>query len=121
MRNYGRGWFSAYFAGLAAARLGIPFRLVRVYYCGTLPAVLQTPTSSALPGRRDIGPIATAVGEIIEDMCDKVIEKGRLAFAAMAGVNSVNVRFDRATGRFRSVECDQIGTVIELARSIRDA
>src|ERR1700723_3578483 len=28
MRDYGRGWFSAYFAGLAAARLGVPFRRI---------------------------------------------------------------------------------------------
>ena len=43
MRDYGRGWFSAYFAGVLAVRLGIPFRRVRVYYSATLPAVLQTP------------------------------------------------------------------------------
>ena len=29
MKNYGRGWFSAYFTGLAAARLGIPFRRIQ--------------------------------------------------------------------------------------------
>jgi hypothetical protein len=43
MRDYGRGWFSAYFAGLVVARLGLPFRRVRIYYSATLPAVSQTP------------------------------------------------------------------------------
>ena len=43
MRDYGRGWYSAYFAGLVAARLGVPFQRVRIYYSATLPAVLQTP------------------------------------------------------------------------------
>jgi hypothetical protein len=35
MKDDGRGWFSGYFAGLAAARLGVPFRRVRVYYSAT--------------------------------------------------------------------------------------
>ena len=47
MRDYGRGWFSAYFAGLVSARLGIPFKQVRIYYSGTLPAVLRTPVPSS--------------------------------------------------------------------------
>src|SRR5262245_34033382 len=122
MRNYGRGWFSAYFAGLVAARLGIPFRLVHIYYRASLPAALQTPMpSSTMPGRCEIGPIATAVGEIIEHMCDQVIDKGRLAFASIAGVDSFDVRFDQSTGRFLSVDFDRSDTVIELARSIRGA
>src|SRR5262245_41694706 len=59
MRDYGRGWFSAYFAGLASSQLGIPFGRVRIYYSATLPAVLQTPVrfSNALR-RRNIGPVA---------------------------------------------------------------
>jgi hypothetical protein len=32
MRDYGWGWYSAHFASLAAARLGLPFRWMRVYY-----------------------------------------------------------------------------------------
>ena len=39
MKDYGRGWFSGYFAGLVAARLGIPFRRVRIYYSAAVPAV----------------------------------------------------------------------------------
>src|SRR5215469_3065298 len=37
MRNYGRGWYSSYFAGLVRARLGVPFQRVRIYYSATLP------------------------------------------------------------------------------------
>src|SRR5262245_1109647 len=35
MRDYGRGRYSAYFASLVTARLGIPFRRVRIYYSAT--------------------------------------------------------------------------------------
>jgi hypothetical protein len=48
MRDYGRGWFSAYFAGLVVDRLGLPFRRVRIYYSATLPAVSQTPRISGI-------------------------------------------------------------------------
>src|SRR5262249_35824229 len=74
MRDYGWGWFSGYFAGLVTARLGIPFRRVRLYYSATLPAVLQTPMpSSTAFRRRHIGPVAAAAADIIEGMCDQVI------------------------------------------------
>src|ERR1700741_3539984 len=48
MRDYGRGWFSAYFAGLVATRLGVPFPRVRIYYSAALPAVLQTPMAASI-------------------------------------------------------------------------
>jgi CO/xanthine dehydrogenase Mo-binding subunit len=101
IRDYGRGWFSAYFAGLVTARLGIPFRRVRIYYSATLPAVLQTPVPSSIVfDRRHIGPVANAVADIIEGMCDQVIETGRFAFAAIVGVGALDVGFDQPTGRF---------------------
>jgi hypothetical protein len=82
MRDYGRGWYSGYFAGLVTARLGVPFQRVRIYYSAALPAVLQTPRpSSIVPHRGHIGPVATAVADVIETMCDQVVERGRLAFA----------------------------------------
>jgi CO/xanthine dehydrogenase Mo-binding subunit len=101
MRDYGRGWFSAYFAGLAAARLGLPFRRVRIYYSATLPAVAQTPRPGGmlLYGSQP-GSVAAAVGDIISDMCGLVIEKGRLASAAAAGVGAADVDFDMSTGCF---------------------
>jgi CO/xanthine dehydrogenase Mo-binding subunit len=120
MRDYGRGWFSAYFAGLVTARLGIPFRRVRLYYSATLPAVLQTPRPSPLMFRRShIGPVAGAVADVIEGMCDQVIERGRLAFAAMAGVGAIDVGFDQPTGRFFVLDRDRSGTFLEIAKTTR--
>ena len=116
MRDYGRGWFSAYFAALVAARLGIPFRRVRVYYSATLPAVLQTPQPSRilLHGSTP-GPVARAVVDVIEDMCGRVIEKGRLAFAAMAGVGAADIGFDQPSGRFFVLDRDRSGSILEIA------
>jgi hypothetical protein len=37
MRDYGRGWFSAYFAGLVVDRLGLPFRM----YASTTAPLFQ--------------------------------------------------------------------------------
>jgi carbon-monoxide dehydrogenase large subunit len=120
MRDYGRGWFSAYFAGLVTARLGIPFRRVRVYYSATLPAVLQTPTPSTTVFRRNhIGPVAAGVADVIEEMCDQVIERGRLAFAAMAGVDASDVGFDQPTGRFFVLDRDRSGNLLEIAETTR--
>jgi carbon-monoxide dehydrogenase large subunit len=117
MRDYGRGWFSAYFAGLVAARLGIPFRRIRIYYSANLPAVLQTPVPSPVPFRRgDVGPVAGAAADIIERMCDQVVEKGRLAFAAMAGIGIRDVGFDQQSGRFFVLERERSGNIFDLAR-----
>jgi CO/xanthine dehydrogenase Mo-binding subunit len=122
MRNYGRGWFSAYFAGLVAARLGIPFRRVRVYYSATLPAVLQTPEPShILLHGSSPDPVARAVANVIQEMCDRVIEKGRLAFAASAGVNADAISFDQPTGRFFVLGRDRSGNILEVAESARGA
>jgi hypothetical protein len=120
MKDYGRGWFSAHFTGLAAARLGIPFRRFRVYYAATLPAVLQTPIPSPNVFHRcHIGPIANAVAGVVEGMCDQVIEKGRSAFAALAGVGVVDVGFDRQTGRFFVLERDRSRNIFEIAEATR--
>jgi CO/xanthine dehydrogenase Mo-binding subunit len=82
MRDYGNGYLSAYFAGLVAVRLGIPFRRIRVYYSATLPAVLQTPKPSRTLSRSiNFGPVAGAAAGVIEAMCDRVIEKDRSALA----------------------------------------
>jgi CO/xanthine dehydrogenase Mo-binding subunit len=120
MKDYGRGWFSAYFAGLAAARLGIPFPRFRVYYAATLPAVLQTPVPSpSVFHRCHIGSIANAVGDVVEAMCDQVIEKGRSAFAALAGVGVIDVGFDRQTGCYFVLERDRSGNIFEIAEATR--
>ena len=120
MRDFGRGWFSAYFADLVTARLGVPFRRVRVYYSATLPAVLQTPRpSSTVFHRSQIGPVAGAVAGIIEGMCDQVIERGRLAFAAIAGVSAIDVGFDQSTGRFFVLDRDRSRNILQIAETTR--
>jgi CO/xanthine dehydrogenase Mo-binding subunit len=122
MKDYGRGWFSAYFASLVTARLGIPFRQVRVYYSATFPAVLQTPVPSPTAlTRSQIGPVARAVAEIIEGLCDQVIEKGRLAFAAMAGVGAIDVGFYRSAGRYFVLDRDRSRDILDVAETSRSA
>jgi CO/xanthine dehydrogenase Mo-binding subunit len=120
MRDYGRGWYSAYFAGLVTARLGVPFQRVRIYYTATLPAVLQTPMPSSIVYHRShIGPVATAVADVIETMCDRVVERGRLAFAAMAGVGPGDVGFDQSSGRFFVLDRIRSGRILEIAATVR--
>lgn len=75
MKDYGRGWFSGYFASLVAARLEVPFHRVRLYYSGTFPAVLQKPTPLSMEVHREhIGPVASAAADTIERLCDLVVE-----------------------------------------------
>lgn len=121
MRDYGRGWFSAYFAGLVAARLGLPFRRVRIYYSATLPAVSQTPRiAGTLLYARQQGSVAAAVGEIICEMCGLVIAKGRLASAAAAGVGAADVDFDASTGCFFARNTGWSGRILDVAKIARD-
>jgi hypothetical protein len=121
MRDYGRGCFSAYFADLVAARLGIPFRQIRVYYSANLPAVRQTPVRSLIVSRRsNISPVAEAAAHVIEEMCDQLIEKGRLAFAAISRVSAIDVGFDQPTGRFFVLDRDRSCSVLEIAENARN-
>jgi hypothetical protein len=120
MKDYGRGWFSAYFAGLVVARLRVPFQRVRIYYSATLPAVLQTPVPSAtVLHRGHIGPVASAVADIIERMCDEVIERGRLAFAAIEGVGAADIGFDQSIGRFFVLDKVRSSNILEIAATVR--
>lgn len=120
MCNYGRGCFSGYFASLVAARLGVPFRRVRLYYSGNLPAALQTPLPPlTLPCRSTIGPLAAAAAHVIEGMCDQVIDRGRLAFAVLAGVGAIDVGFDQPTGRFFVLDRGRSCNSLELAARAR--
>jgi hypothetical protein len=120
-RNFGGGWFSAYFAGLASARLGIPFHQFRLYYTGNHPAALHTPSPPSLALRRgDAGPFACAVAEVIEALCEQVIEKGRMAFAAMAGVGLIDVGFDQTAGRYFVMDRGRSGSFLEIAASNDD-
>jgi hypothetical protein len=48
-----------------------------------------------------------------------VIEKGRSAFAVLAGVGVIDVGFDRQTGRFFVLERDRSGDIFEIAEATR--
>jgi CO/xanthine dehydrogenase Mo-binding subunit len=120
MRDYGRGWFSAYFAGVLAVRLGIPFRRIRVYYSATLPAVLQTPQPTRiLLHESGLGPVPIAAADVIEEMCDRVIEKGRLTFAALVGVSAADIGFDQPTGRFYVLDRNRSSSILEIANTVQ--
>jgi|SRR5689334_18442984 len=98
VRDYGGGWFSSYFAGLAASRLGIPYHRIRIYYSAQHPAALRTPMGPpALFRRGEIGPFANAIADIIEAMCDRVIEKGKLAFATIGSIACDNILLPAAS------------------------
>jgi CO/xanthine dehydrogenase Mo-binding subunit len=115
-RDYGRGWFSGFFAGVAAARLGIPFQQFRIYYSANHPAALQTPLPySSVRRRGNAGPFASAIVDIIEEMCDQVIAKGRTAFAATAGIGEADVGFDQTAGRFFVLDINRSSTVMDVA------
>ena len=120
MRDYGRGLYTSYFASLMAARLGIPLHRVRVYYSAIRPAVLQTPQPSCVQlHETDPGPIPRGVRGVIEETCDRVIEKGRLAFAAKAGVSAADVGFDQRSARFFVLDRNQSGSILEMAEIAR--
>ena len=121
MRDYGHGCFSAYVAELAASRLGLPFGRVRVYYSATLPAVSQRPRMPGilLHGSQP-GSVAAAVGAIIREMCGFVIEKGRLASAALAGVGAADIDFDMSAGCFFARNTGWSGRTLEIAKIARE-
>jgi CO/xanthine dehydrogenase Mo-binding subunit len=117
IRDYGRGWYSAHFASLVAARLGLPLRRMRVYYSATLPAVLQTPQDSGiLPEGSRLGPLATAVNKLIDEMCGRVVENGRAIFAELTGTTSADVGFDQIAGRFFVVNGGRSASILDIAK-----
>ncbi len=117
IRDYGRGWYSTHFASLAATRLGLPLRRIRLYYSGTLPAVLQTPQGSgALPAGSQPGPLAAAVGTVIEEMCGRVVEKALAIFAELAGATTATVGFDQSAGRFFALDGGWSASILDLAQ-----
>jgi hypothetical protein len=116
MRDYGRGWYSAHFASLVATRLGLPFRRMRLYYSATLPAVLQTPQEfQILPERSRLGPLATAVGERIEEMCGRIVENGSAIFAELTGATAAAVGFDQTAGRFFVQDGGRSASILDIA------
>ena len=118
MRDFGRGCLSAYVAELVASRLGLPFRRVCVYYSATLPAVSQTPRipGIVLHGSQP-GSVVAAVGDVICEMCGFVIEKGRLASAA---VGAADIDFDMSAGCFFARNTGWSGRTLEIAKIARE-
>jgi CO/xanthine dehydrogenase Mo-binding subunit len=117
MRAYGRGWYSAHFASLVANRFGLPLRRIRVYYSATLPAVLQTPQEfKILPEGSRLGPLATAAGELIEKMCERIVENGRVIFAELTGATPDAVGFHQAAGRFFVLDGGRSATIWDIAK-----
>jgi hypothetical protein len=105
MKDYGRGWFSGYFASVVATRLGISIKRIRLYYNATFPAVLQIPlVSTNVFHRYHMSRLVNAITDVLEGLCDQVIEKGRSIFATLAGLDPSDISFDRRSGRFFVLE-----------------
>jgi CO/xanthine dehydrogenase Mo-binding subunit len=118
IRDYGRGFYSAHFANLVATRFGLPLRRMRVYYSATLPAVLQTPQDSGtLPEGSRPGPLATAVGKLIDEMCGRVVENGRAIFAELTGATPSAVEFDPTAGRFFVLDGSRSASILDIAKN----
>ena len=116
VRDNGRGFYSAHFASLVATRFGLPLRRMRVYYSATLPAVLQTPQDSGtLQDGSRLGPLATAVGKLIDEMCGRVVENGRVIFAELVGATPAAVGFDQTAGRFFALDSSRSASILDLA------
>ena len=78
MKDSGWADASSYFASLLVARLGIPFKRVRLYYTGEHPAVRRTPKpTSQVLSRANLGIANAGIGDLIEELCDRAIEEGR--------------------------------------------
>jgi CO/xanthine dehydrogenase Mo-binding subunit len=118
IRDYGRGFYSAHFASLVATRFALPLRRMRVYYSATLPAVLQTPPqdSGTLPEGSRLGPLATAVGKLIDEMCGRVVENGTAIFAELTGATPADVGFDQIAGRFFVLNGSRSGSILDIAK-----
>jgi hypothetical protein len=61
-----------------------------------------------------------AIGDIICEMCGLVIEKGRLASAAVAGVGAPDVDFDASTGCFFARNTGWSERTLDRAKIARD-
>jgi len=100
-RAYGMGYGSAYLASIPAGRLGISLDRVRVYYTGSLPAVrLAAKPGSQLLSRSSVGPTLAAIGDLIETLCDRVIEKGRRYLAKSLSIRAIDISYETASGHF---------------------
>jgi hypothetical protein len=113
-RDFGNPRLSTHFAQRVVARLGIPFGRIRLYYSATLPAVLQTPRPQlTVLSDRNFGSVAAAAVNVIEELCDQVIDRVR----QMASADD-EVGFDQTSGRpYGNLD----GSVFEFLNVDRDA
>jgi hypothetical protein len=85
-KSYGRGDASAYFAHLAGVRLGIPLNRIRVFYTGDHPAAkISVRELTPPPSRESVGVANAHIGDMIERLCSRTIEKGRRYMASSIG------------------------------------
>jgi Molybdopterin-binding domain of aldehyde dehydrogenase len=113
--EYGRGYATPYFASLLAARLGVPLERIRLYYTGVHPAVRVIPRRGAyVPSRASVGLTNADIGDLIEALCDRVIEKARRYLAFIIGLLPADIDFKSSSGRF-AVGKERHVDILELA------
>jgi hypothetical protein len=121
MRDYGYGWASPYFAGVVAAKLGVPFERIRMFYTGVHPAVRTTPRNKPyLLCRAGVGPTIAGIGDLIEVVCDRVIDRGRRLLASSLGIPAGAIDFDPSCGRFLDRQQERYFTILDTAARARD-
>jgi hypothetical protein len=121
MRDYGYGWASPYFAGIVAAKLGVPFERIRIFYTGVHPAVRTTPRNKPyLLSRANVGPAIAGIGDLLECVCDRVIDRGCRLLASSLGIPAVTIGFDASRGRFFDSQQERCFTILETAARARD-
>lgn len=121
MRDYGRGYASPYFASLLVARLGIPFKRVRLYYTGVLPAVRSAPRQGPdVPTRANVGMAIAEIGNLIETLCDRAIEQGRRFLASSIGVLPADIDFEASSGRYFIGGKERSVDILDIAKRARD-
>lgn len=120
--DYGQGLASSYFANLLVDRLGIPCERIRVYYTGGYPAVRRKPRHAPhIRSRADVYVATAKIGDIIEALCDRVIEQGCHLLGSLVGVLRADLDFEASSGRFFVVGKGQYFHILDLARRTRNS
>jgi carbon-monoxide dehydrogenase large subunit len=120
-RDYGYGWASPYFAGIVADKLGVQFERIRMFYTGVHPAARTTPRNKPyLLCRASVGAVIAEIGDLIEVVCDRVIDRGRHLVASSLGVAAGTIGFDASRGRFFDRQQERYFTILDTAARARD-
>ncbi len=56
------------------------------------------------------------MGTVIEEMCGRVLEKGRAVFAELAGATTATVGFDRSAGRLFVLGGGWSASILDMAQ-----